>query len=201
MRTTSLPWPRLAEDGVTPLGIDVVAKVADIRKLAVAGFGRAAEETGVGVEDLVQTVLLAIFRRNRMPCAFDPRRSSLGHYVHLVADRQLKNLLGVRARAPLAEEDHPEVVDDTLDAAARLTAMADLADLQDDDEREALGEERRELWEIALQERVSQRQRVLFTGLGTPAPTVAKAKPRGMVRKARPAPAKPSTAPMRSLFA
>jgi DNA-directed RNA polymerase specialized sigma24 family protein len=195
-----LPWPRQADDG-TPLGIDVSAKRADIRRIVVAGFGRSAERSGVGVEDLVQTVFLAIWRRNRMPCAFDPRRSSFGHYVHMVGDRQLKNLMDARKRTPLAEEDHPEVADDTLDTDARLGAVAELADLQDDEERDALGEERRELWEIALQERVAQRQRVLFLGLGTPAPTVVKAKPRGMLRKARPAPAKPSPAPTRNLFA
>lgn len=124
----SLPWPRCADDG-TPLGIDLATKAEDVRKLVMAGFARSALANGIDPDDLVQTVLVAILRRNRMPCAFDPRRSSFGHYVWRVTRSQFVNLTETEKRhhdgSPTDREDDRrprDVVDDRLGAEERYEA-------------------------------------------------------------------------------
>jgi hypothetical protein len=81
--TKKLPWPRLADDGVTQLGVDVVAKRTDVIKI-VHKYFRVPE---IPMEELLQEVFLAIIHKNHSASANDPRKSSFGHYVYMVADR------------------------------------------------------------------------------------------------------------------
>lgn len=77
-----LPWPRDSEDG-TPLGVDLSARSGEVRALMMKSFRRPPP--GMEFDDYLQEVLMTIARRNCMPSAHDPRRSSFSHYVHLVA--------------------------------------------------------------------------------------------------------------------
>ena len=126
-RRQPLAWPRSADDG-TPLGIDIAAKAEDVRRIVLAKFGHSATSRGIDPDDLVQTVLLAILRRNRMPCAYDPRRSSFGHYVFRVTRSQFVNLTEVEARhhdgMPMETDDgrQRDVIDDRMNAEERYAA-------------------------------------------------------------------------------
>lgn len=89
-----LPWPRMADDGVTPLGVDVAAKRKDIVKI-VHKYFKVSE---VSMEELLQEVFLAIVHKNRGRSAHDPRKSSFGHYVFMVANNVCINLVHRRRR-------------------------------------------------------------------------------------------------------
>lgn len=92
--TGRLPWPRTGDDGRTPLGIDVIAKKKDIIKL-VHSYFRVHE---VPMEELLQEVFLAIVHKNGGRSAHDPRKSSFGHYVYMVANNVCINLVHRKRR-------------------------------------------------------------------------------------------------------
>jgi hypothetical protein len=92
--TGRLPWPRTADDGTTPLGIDVVAKRTDIVKI-VHKYFRVSE---VPMEELLQEVFLAIVHKNCGRSSHDPRKSSFGHYVYMVANNVCINLVHRKRR-------------------------------------------------------------------------------------------------------
>lgn len=77
-----LPWPRTADDGVTPLGLDVTRLQGDIQRIVRS---RVTPPRGMTIADFFQEVLLLIVRRNRMPSAYDPRRGSWTNYVVRIA--------------------------------------------------------------------------------------------------------------------
>lgn len=76
-------------------GIDVARMYGEIGAIVRKHFA----SSGVDVDDLVQETAAAIVRKNASEAsAFDPERSSFGHYVHLVARSKLGHMLGSRAR-------------------------------------------------------------------------------------------------------
>ena len=74
------------------LGIDLTARGTEVAKLLFAGFGGKIFASGLDSEEVLQEVLKGILIRNRGPCAFDVRKSTFGHYVHMVASCVLSNL-------------------------------------------------------------------------------------------------------------
>jgi hypothetical protein len=66
------------------LGIDLAARGHEVRKLLYKGFGARLARRGYEVEDVLQEVYKGLIARNRGRCPFDPRKSSFGHYVHMV---------------------------------------------------------------------------------------------------------------------
>ncbi len=114
--TKRLPWPRMADDGSTPLGVDVVAKKTDITKI-VHKYFRVSE---VPMEELMQEVFLAIVHKNCGRSAHDPRKSSFGHYVYMIANNICINLVHRKRRfanerdsldAPVAQDDGRTLMD------------------------------------------------------------------------------------------
>lgn len=83
------PWPRFAEDGHTPLGVDVKTKKDDIIKI-VHKFFRIKD---FSMEDLLQEVFLTILHKNTTKSAHDPRKSSFGHYIFMIANNVCVNLV------------------------------------------------------------------------------------------------------------
>jgi DNA-directed RNA polymerase specialized sigma24 family protein len=81
-----LPWPRNSEPdengNTVPLGIDVVAKENDIKKIVHKFFS----VKDVEMEELLQEVYLAIIHKNTTKSACDSRKSSFGHYVYMIAN-------------------------------------------------------------------------------------------------------------------
>ncbi len=84
------PWPRLSNDeDKVPLGVDVVAKMNDIKKI-VHKFFKVKDIT---MDELLQEVYISIINKNYLNSAHDPRKSSFGHYVYMVANNVCKNIV------------------------------------------------------------------------------------------------------------
>lgn len=79
---------------VTPepvLGIDLALRGKEVRKLLFAGFGLRMARGGYDPEEVLQEVYKGILARNKGICPFDRRKSSFGHYIHMVAECVLSN--------------------------------------------------------------------------------------------------------------
>ena len=70
---------------VGPLGIDLVNRSHEVAKLFYAGFGQRVFAAGYDPEDVLQEVYKGLLTRNKGKCPWDARKSSFGHYVHMVA--------------------------------------------------------------------------------------------------------------------
>lgn len=93
------------------LGIDLARRGVEVRRLLHAGFGLRMARAGYDPEDVLQEVYRGILVRNRGKCPFDVRRSSFGHYVHMVIECVLSNYHRRESRHRTAEsswEDMPE---------------------------------------------------------------------------------------------
>lgn len=73
------------------LGIDLAARGHEVRKLFYAGFARGLVRDGYDPEDALQEVFKGLLTRNNGKCPFDARKSSFGHYVHIVTQCVLAN--------------------------------------------------------------------------------------------------------------
>ena len=73
------------------LGIDLNKRGHEVRKLLFAGFGARIARSGYDPEDVLQDVYRGLLARNNGRCPFDVRKSSFGHYVHLVITCILNN--------------------------------------------------------------------------------------------------------------
>lgn len=73
------------------LGIDLAKRAHEVRKLLFAGFGRRMYLSGYDPEDVLQEVYKGLLVRNAGKCPWDPRKSSFGHYVHMVCSCVLSN--------------------------------------------------------------------------------------------------------------
>jgi hypothetical protein len=177
----------MADDGVTPLGLDLGRHFLDVRRVTLAKF----HPEGIDREDLVAAVLAAIARRNRLPCAYDPRRAGVTKYIWTVARSVTSNLQAAQRRwesvvAPTDDpESAPELVDDD-DSIARFEHV--------DHAMAFGGEEHEALWERALRVRAEERaealrpkQLDLFAWLGDEEPEEA---PSSRVRPTVPPPAR-----------
>lgn len=69
---------------VPKLGIDLTARGHEVRKLMWAGFGHKILRAGYDPEDVLQEVFRGLIARNAGQCPWDVRKSSFGHYVHMV---------------------------------------------------------------------------------------------------------------------
>jgi DNA-directed RNA polymerase specialized sigma24 family protein len=109
-QSARLPWPRKADDGKTPLGVDVDAKRMDIVKIVHKYF----KVHGVEMNELLQEVYLAIIHKNYGRSAHDPRKSSFGHYVYMVANNVCINLVHRKKRTDMEKDsiDAPSGPDD-----------------------------------------------------------------------------------------
>lgn len=65
-------------------GVDLDNRAHEVRKLFYAGFGARCVASGYNPEDVLQEIYKGLIARNRGICPFDPRKSSFGHYVHMV---------------------------------------------------------------------------------------------------------------------
>ncbi len=83
-----MPWPRCAEDG-TQLGVDLSTAEREVREVVRKHF-RAPP--GFEIDDYCQEVCVRIAARNHMPSAHDPRKSSLRHYIYMVANATGANM-------------------------------------------------------------------------------------------------------------
>lgn len=105
----SFPWPRLADDGTTPLGIDLKVKHLDVLKIV----RKHCRIEGLDPDDLLQEIYAGILRKNLTASAWDGRRSSFSHYVCIVARSIAGHMLEAkRWRAESTGEETPDVADE-----------------------------------------------------------------------------------------
>ncbi len=73
------------------LGIDLVGRADEVAKLLFAGFGQWIFGSRYDPDDVLQEVYKGLLARNRGKCPWDARKSSFGHYVHMVCRGVLSN--------------------------------------------------------------------------------------------------------------
>ena len=73
------------------LGIDLVERGHEVAKLLFAGFGSWIRTAGYDPQEVLQEVYVGILVRNQGKCPWDARKSSFGHYVHMVCNGVLSN--------------------------------------------------------------------------------------------------------------
>lgn len=83
--------PKRVSRGEKKLGIDLVNRSHEVRKLLFAGFGRRIFGAGYDPEDVLQEVYRGLLARNKGKCPWDATKSSFGHYVHMVISCVLSN--------------------------------------------------------------------------------------------------------------
>ena len=97
-RIERLPWPRNDVDEDTgeliPRGVNVSAKRKDVIKIVYKYF----RVPGFPMEELLQEVFLAIVHKNHGKSAHNPRKSSFGHYIFMVANNVCINLVHRKKR-------------------------------------------------------------------------------------------------------
>lgn len=74
-------------------GIDLAVRGHEVRKLFYAAFARGLIKDGYNPEDALQEVYRGLLARNKGKCPFDVRKSSFGHYVHIVTRCVLGNYI------------------------------------------------------------------------------------------------------------
>ena len=80
--------------GGSDLGIDLSLRSHEVRKLFYAGgFTGVLTREGIDPEEFLQEVYRGLLARNRGACPWDHRKSSFGHYVHIVIRCVLSNYL------------------------------------------------------------------------------------------------------------
>lgn len=118
-RSTRVTKP--APNRVDGLGVDLSAHYSDLRAIALSSYSKRSQDAGVDVEDLISVCAERILRSNRGKAPFDPTRSSLGRYLHLLLSSRLSVLASLTRqaesrrsrRAPRLDDDGDEV--DVLD--------------------------------------------------------------------------------------
>ena len=129
-----LPWPRMSdpdENGkIVNVGVDVVLKRPDIIKLVHKFF----KVENVPMDELLQEVFVAILHKNCTRSAHDPRKSSFGHYVYMVANNVCINLVHRKRRydkesdsidAPVGFDDQRSLLDTVEAAPETVVRMSD----------------------------------------------------------------------------
>lgn len=85
-------------------GIDLAVRGIEVRKLLYAGFGYRMSRGGYDPEEVLQEVYRGLLVRNRGKCPFDVRKSSFGHYVHMVIECVLSNYHRRESRRRASEQ-------------------------------------------------------------------------------------------------
>ena len=80
--------------GGSELGMDLAVRGTEVRKLFYAGgFTGVLNRENIDPEDFLQEVFRGLLARNKGTCPWDVKKSSFGHYVHIVIRCVLSNYL------------------------------------------------------------------------------------------------------------
>ena len=77
----------------TAVGIDLVRRSGEVSKLFYAGFGWKLANAGYDPQEVLQEVYSGILTRNKGSCPWDPKKSSFGHYVHMICGCVVSNYI------------------------------------------------------------------------------------------------------------
>lgn len=106
------------------LGIDLIKRGHEVRKLFFAAFARGLVKDGYDPEDVLQEIYRGLLARNKGTCPFDVKKSSFGHYVHIVSRCVIANYVRKEQRRRAHESSESQLGgDDGL-----RFSMSDLAD-------------------------------------------------------------------------
>jgi len=89
LKTLALELDKL--EGFDVVGIDLEKRGHEVRKLLFAGFAGKMLSRGYDPEDVLQEIFRGLLVRNKGTCPWDRRKSSFGHYVHMVISCVLTN--------------------------------------------------------------------------------------------------------------
>ena len=112
-----------------PLGIDLVNRSHEVAKLFYAGFGQRVYAAGYEPEDVLQEVYKGLLSRNKGTCPWDSRKSSFGHYVHMVCGCIVANYHRKMTRRRAVEQvgapgfDHGDLT--SVDVASSASLLSD----------------------------------------------------------------------------
>jgi len=96
LRTLLMALSRGRNGGVggSLLGIDLAVRGTEVRKLFYAGgFTGVLNRENIDPEEFLQEVYRGLLARNNGTCPWDVKKSSFGHYVHIVIRCVLSNYL------------------------------------------------------------------------------------------------------------
>ena len=117
--------------GLTTLGVDLERRGHEVAKLLFHGFGDKIRAASYDPDDVLQEVYKGVIIRNAGACPFDPRKSSFGHYVHMICNCVVSNFHRKQSRVRSMEQvgavgyDDGECGEvDVASDAARLPAKA-----------------------------------------------------------------------------
>jgi DNA-directed RNA polymerase specialized sigma24 family protein len=91
VKTQITPDITVVPDTEIKLGIDLENRSHEVAKLMYAGFGGRIFKGGYDPEEVLQEVYKGLLARNIGKCPWDIRKSSFGHYVHMVIGCVLSN--------------------------------------------------------------------------------------------------------------
>ncbi len=81
------------------LGIDLRRHKGDVDNIVLKHFRSRIRRNGWEEEEVLAEVYLALEVRNRGKCPFDRKKSSLGHYIYMVADQTMTRMFEKRVKA------------------------------------------------------------------------------------------------------
>lgn len=95
LKELGCPVRRIKDGGVTgDVGIDLAVRGHEVRKLFYAGgFTGTLIREGIDPEDFLQEVYRGLLARDKGTCPWDAKKSSFGHYVHIIIKCVLSNYL------------------------------------------------------------------------------------------------------------
>ena len=128
----SLFAPRRMNGGLngSDLGIDLQERAIEVARLFYAGgYAAKAKAMGIEPEELLQEVYKALEIRNRGICPWDHRKSSFGHYVHLVINGTAINQSKTQGRRRRGEVPLPSRADKEGGKPCREIAAPEAHDL------------------------------------------------------------------------
>tara|TARA_Y100000310_G_C20697679_1_gene826881 strand:+ start:829 stop:1830 length:1002 start_codon:yes stop_codon:yes gene_type:complete len=115
----------LADEDIE-LGIDLVNRSHEVAKLLFKGFGSWIRTSGYDPEEVLQEVYVGLLVRNKMTCPWDARKSSFGHYVHMVCNSIMSNYHRKRKRIRECEQTGTYSFDENGDWTLQDVASSNL---------------------------------------------------------------------------
>ena len=148
----------------TALGIDLSVRGHEVRKLFYAGgFKPVLLREGIDPDEFLQEVYRGLLARNRGKCPWDHKKSSFGHYVHIVIRCVLSNYL----RRERLRDSREGVTDDgelPLGVGVSGGGIVELRDLLEGLYGEGEDRDRAEKFLSSLYAGMSRREALLVVG-------------------------------------
>lgn len=101
----TLPKSKTVRPARLQIGVDLEGRLGEVRKIIYKGFKGRILAAGFELEDVIQEIFLGLLIRNGGRCPWDPRKGSMGHYIHMVVGCLLANHHRKESRRPERNAD------------------------------------------------------------------------------------------------